>query len=194
MAASGQLRSDGDVNLNVSTVGDVLSLGLDRTGEMILAHVVSLRHDVLDLRLRMDERLGSIELRLDDMEAASYVEGDVDDPEDSSREGTPAGGRRSLAAGEVGLGDHGGRSLRSPDRTPTARKRQPASDDKHESDYGNRESDHGSRESDYDNQESDYDRQESDYDNQGSDYDNQESDYVERKGSEGGDDGESLYF
>ena len=185
MAASGQLRGDGDLNLNVSTLGDVLSLGLDRTGEMILAHVVSLKHDVLDLRLKMDERLRSIELRLDDMEAASYVEGDVDDPEDSSREGTPAGGRCSLAAGEVGRGDHGSPSFCSPDRMAIARKRQKISYDRQESDHNNQESDHG-------RQEGDHGRQESDYDNQESDYDNQESDYVGRKGNDGDDSGGSL--
>lgn len=162
MIASGQFRGEENVDLNVSTVQEVQSLGLGRTGEMILAHIVSLKQDVLDLRLRMDERLRMIELRLDNMGAVSSVEGDVDDPEEGEGEEASVGGRRSLTTGEVGSGDHVGRAVRGSYQPAIARRRQ---------------------ENDHDRQDSDYDVQESDYYGQGSDYDERESEGAEQDSS-----------
>jgi hypothetical protein len=69
MIASGELGGPQNVDIEISTVEDIRALGLDRSGELVLSHVVSLRRDVRDLRLQMDEALKSIELRLGKMEA-----------------------------------------------------------------------------------------------------------------------------
>lgn len=65
--ASGRQQGAEKAKLGVSTLEDVRSLGLDRSQELVLAHVTQCRQDLLELGLRMDERMGAIESRLDDM-------------------------------------------------------------------------------------------------------------------------------
>jgi hypothetical protein len=64
MIASGGLGNLDDADVELSTVGDVQALGLDRSGELVLSQVVVLRQTVLDLLRKLDERLQSMERSL----------------------------------------------------------------------------------------------------------------------------------
>jgi hypothetical protein len=135
LIASGQVRGAEDIELGVSTIEDVQSLGLDRTGETILAHVVLLKQDILDLRLRLDARLRAIELRLCDLEVCLPDEGEPSDTGDAKGGRNAARGQRSSDGDEAG----------------------------HDGYAGGSESDLARPEISYDEQESDRESQESDY-------------------------------
>lgn len=64
MIASGGLGNLDDADVELSTVGDVQALGLDRSGELVLSQVVVLRRTVLDLLHKLDVRLQSMERSL----------------------------------------------------------------------------------------------------------------------------------
>jgi len=67
LIASGKLGGPEDVSVEPRTVQDVQSLESGRSADVVLSQVVSLRQDVTDLRLKMDDRLRSIELRLGEL-------------------------------------------------------------------------------------------------------------------------------
>jgi hypothetical protein len=145
LLASGKLQGADDAQLSVTTVEGVLSLGLGRTDELVLAHVVSLKQDLLDLRLRMDERLRAIELRL---EAAQRGDSELDGSSvEDGGEKEVARGRRSPAEDEPVPGGYESGLETSQGGTEIGYDKESA--------YDTQEGD-GERDGGYDEQESDY--------------------------------------
>lgn len=104
MIASGKLGCSEDDSVDISTVEGVRALGLDRPAELILSHVVSLRQDVLDLRLEMDKRLRSMELHLGAVDGRPSGKARADVVETESRGESVDRGRDSkpMYVGESG--------------------------------------------------------------------------------------------
>lgn len=70
MVTSGSLGDLEDIDVEISAVEDVQPSRFgESTDPVLLSHIISLRNDVLDLRLKTDERLRSIELHLRKIEA-----------------------------------------------------------------------------------------------------------------------------
>ena len=94
MLASGQLAGPDDVEV-------VQPQGSDGSTQLILSHVDSLREEVVDLRLKLDERLTSIELRVGETQARPPVQAGTDVVEvsysaRSKGEGKHADGERGI--------------------------------------------------------------------------------------------------